>query len=107
MENVGLTTPESNPKPQQMDLPLEVAEKKEEGIKWEIKVGDGNRDSSGDEGELPLVYDNGKCTIDKEEVPFEAFLFAVGPHQQFLNDDEKKVFEAILRIEEKKKELKK
>ncbi len=102
MENI------ENIKPQQQNLPFGVMENKEkEDIKWEIKVDDGNRDSSGEQGENRLVYDNGRCTIDEDEVPFEAFLFAVGPHRQFLKGEDKKVFEEILKIEKSKKELKK
>ena len=104
MENVEFTKPNASQKFKQGDLPFGGIEKKEKNdIKWKITVGDGNRDSSGDEGLLYLAYDNGKCTIDGEEVPFEAFKFEIGPHQQFFEKDDSDTFKKILEIEEGKK----
>lgn len=84
--------------PVQQDLPfVKKIEKKEENIKWKGKIGDGNRDQYGDEGETILVYDNGKCTQDGVVIPFSAFLFAIGPNKFFYKNDEN--FKKMLKAE--------
>lgn len=91
-------------KPADQDLPFgedkEAKKEQEADIKWEFKVGDGVRDRTGEEGEIRLVYDNGKCTIDGKEVPFQAFIFAVGPNKHFLKEDT--TFQKILEVEKDK-----